>query len=156
MQPVVRSLYLKIGLVVIKFPNQPVVRVMALLAFLPEYAFMDIVMLVTIITFCFGILECRSEMTGFATGHGVLTNQREISQVVVVANILYPPCILVMTAITLFPQLFFVSILVLMATVTGFVGFLFRAGFMAGLATGVPVCSFQREFCFFVVIKGGF
>ena len=50
MQPVVRSFYVKTGLVVIKFPNQPVVRVVTFLAFLPQCLLMNIVILVAIDT----------------------------------------------------------------------------------------------------------
>lgn len=51
MQPIVRSFYLKSGLVVIKFPNQPVVRVVAFLTFLSQCPLVDIVIVVAIITF---------------------------------------------------------------------------------------------------------
>lgn len=51
MQSVVCPFYLKIGFVVIKFPDQPVVGVMTVLTFLSQCAFMDIVIAVAIITF---------------------------------------------------------------------------------------------------------
>ena len=50
-QSVVRPFYLEISLVVVKFPNQPVVWIVALLTFLSQCPLMDIVIVVAVITF---------------------------------------------------------------------------------------------------------
>ena len=99
---------------------------------------MNVVILMTVITACICILESRSKVTGFATYDRMLTNQGEITQLMVESYILQPPGRLAVTGFALLPLLIFVCIFVFMAAITRRVGFfIFCICLVAGLTAGI-------------------
>lgn len=151
-----RTANLEIGCIVIKRPDQPVVRVMALFAILTQSLLVDVIALMTILATGPCILERRRQVAGFTAQNGMLPNQGEITQVMVEMHILQPPAGCVMALIAVFPQLRLMRIFMLMAAIAGLVRFaLGRRVLMTGLATGFFVRTFQRKFCLSVVIKAG-
>ena len=105
LQIFVRSVERKVGLrVVVKLPEAPRVRVVALSALFAEPS------LVCIVAFVAGpaterrILECGGEMTRLARCCGVLPDKGKARQVVFEGDVV-TPALFVMTGVTLFPLL---------------------------------------------------
>jgi len=93
-------------------------------------------------------------MTGFTAGRGMLTNQRENTDVMVKPNFVLPGN-LVVTLAALGALFFLVDIIRLVAAVTGCVDFPgFGAGKVAGRAPQLFMPAFKREVGFSVMIKG--
>ena len=59
-------------------PDQPVVRIVAVSAILPQAVFVYVVGTMAIAALLVGVAEYRAQVTGFATRDGVLTDQRKM------------------------------------------------------------------------------
>ena len=91
MQIFMRAFNFEICLVMVKLPDQPVIRVVALLAIRTQCLFVYVIIEVTVDTLFFDIFKRRRQMAGFTAHYSMLPQQRIITQIMVVAHIFQPP-----------------------------------------------------------------
>lgn len=152
----VRTLELEIRIIMIELPDQPGIRIVATIALLTKGSLMSVILLVTVITGLTCILECRGWVAGFAPHHGMLTNQREFTEVVIVAHILQPPGSFVMTVVAKLAFLLLVRVLVLVTAVTIGIEFhILGTHLVTGLATGLLVSTTQWKLGFLAMVEFG-
>ena len=142
-------------LVVIEFPDQPVIGVVAAHTVFAQCFFMHIIVGMTVLATTVLHLKGQGLVAGLAARRGVLTNERERGQVVVETN-LFVPVLLAVTGLAFSAQLLFMHILVLVAGQA----FLRRlvprlAGPVARLATGSAVRAPQGKIRLPIMIELG-
>lgn len=103
---------------VVEDPCLPIIGVVALSTIIAEATFVFfVVLLMAIVAFAGGILILVREVTLFARGDGVLTNEWELAEIVVKKEVV-APTFFVMTLLTLFTLLAAMHILSFVAGIT--------------------------------------
>jgi hypothetical protein len=143
----------EIRIFVVKLPDQPGIGIVAFAAIFSQTLLVQIVVAVTIDTEVAGITKDGRYMARFTADHGMLTDECEIAQVVIETNLVLPGNIIV-TLIAAGALVTLVHIILFMAAVTVFFDFFgLGAKRMACLAYQVFMCTFEREFGVYAVIK---
>lgn len=78
------------GLVVIEFPDAPTIRRMTTGAVLTQATLMTVLRLMAAVAIALGVFELLCEMTLFARHRDMQTQQREVGEIVIEANVAAP------------------------------------------------------------------